>query len=169
MTMKDTITEFLKYDYTPDEIRELGRDLARKTTENAEVELQLAAVKSQFKDRQSRLTAEISTLSRQVANGYEHRNVECKIQWHTPRLGMKTIIRCDTGEVVRETQMSNEERQQMLPFESQSDSEWTEEALEQELRNRLKASTDDTVFYPEDADTDVCDRLLKKIQSEPVN
>jgi hypothetical protein len=82
---------------------------------------------------------------------------------------MKTIIRCDTGEVVRETQMSNEERQQMLPFESQSDSEWTEEALEQELRNRLKASTDDTVFYPEDADTDVCDRLLKKIQSEPVN
>jgi hypothetical protein len=168
--MKDTITEFLKYDFTPDEVRELGKELARKTTENAELELQLAAVKSQFKDKTTRLAADISALSRQVANGYEHRNVECKIQWHTPRLGMKTIIRCDTGEVVRETQMSNEERQEMLPFEQTAgDSEWTEEALEEELRSRLKASTDDTVLYPEGADPDVCDRLLKKMQSEPVN
>jgi hypothetical protein len=66
--------------------------------------------------------------------------------------------------------MSNEERQEMLPFEQTAgDSEWTEEALEEELRSRLKASTDDTVLYPEGADPDVCDRLLKKMQSEPVN
>lgn len=41
---------------------------------------------------------QISTLSDKVASGYEMRDVQCLIDYHTPERDKKTLTRTDTGE-----------------------------------------------------------------------
>jgi hypothetical protein len=44
----------------------------------------------------------------------KRREIECVVEFHKPKQGVKTIIRLDTGEVVREQQMSGGELQEKL-------------------------------------------------------
>jgi hypothetical protein len=45
------------------------------------------------------------------------RDMDCLIVLNTPRSGVKSITRADTGEIVREENMTPEEMQRALPFD----------------------------------------------------
>lgn len=50
-------------------------------------------------------------------DGFEMRDVKCKVLWNQPSAGEKTTVRLDTGEQVAVEPMSAEERQEELPLE----------------------------------------------------
>lgn len=113
---KDKCMEFLRVELTKEEVYEFGRELARKNNELGQIEVELQAVKAQFKERQTRVESSINTLSRLVSNGYDHRDVECLLVWNKPKNGVCTIVRPDTGEEVRTRIMTLQESQELLPF-----------------------------------------------------
>jgi hypothetical protein len=57
---------------------------------------------------------QIQRLSNNINMGWEMREIECVVEFHKPRQGVKRIIRLDTGEIVREQQMSGGELQEKL-------------------------------------------------------
>lgn len=71
---------------------------------------------AQFKSDIEAKTKAIGDFSRRINNGYEHRNIDCQIRFNDPESGMKTLMRMDTGEIVRITKMSEAEKQEELPF-----------------------------------------------------
>lgn len=109
--------EFLKHDFTQDEILEKGTELARINAEKNGIENEKKAVTSSFKAKIDAKDAEIQELSNHINNGFEHRYVQCRVQYNDPNTGYKTIVRLDTGEIVRKESMTAEELQ--LKFELQ--------------------------------------------------
>lgn len=108
------IKEFLRYEFTEEELRQKSKDLARSVQlQTAAQEEQKAAV-AQFKERIEAQVANIGRLSRDINGGWEMRNIDCLVQFHTPTIGSKRIIRQDTGEVVRECAMEKHELQENL-------------------------------------------------------
>lgn len=110
-------TEYLKYEFSDDELKDYAKELARENTVAAEAEEQKKAVVAQFTEKVASAKTKISMLSRYINNGYDHRSVDCSIALNDPKAGDKTIYRDDTGEVVKVCAMSEKEMQESLPFE----------------------------------------------------
>jgi|SRR6478609_2211574 len=110
------VKEFLKYVFSGEELNEFATELARKTSEMTEAEESKKAVVAQFGERIASLRADTSSLARKFNSGYEYRNIECKVLYHEPLPAQKTIMRLDTGEVVKVQAMTFNELQEILPF-----------------------------------------------------
>jgi hypothetical protein len=110
------VKEFLKYVFSGEEMHDFATELARKTSEMSETEEAKKATVAQFGDRIASLRADTSSLARKFNSGYEYRNIECKVLYHKPSPAQKTIIRLDTGEVVKVQAMTFNELQEILPF-----------------------------------------------------
>lgn len=110
------VKEFLKYIFSDIEMKEFATDLARKTSEMSETEEAKKAAVAQFGDRIASLRADTSSLARKFNSGYEYRNIECKVLYHDPSPAQKTIVRLDTGEIVKVSAMTYGELQEILPF-----------------------------------------------------
>ena len=111
---KTTDRRTLKYEFSPDELRDMARDLARSIQEFATHEDALQSVKADFKAKMDSLTATINRISMHINNGYEFRLIECLTEYHVPRDGMKRVTRQDTGLVVDEVKMAPQEMQEPL-------------------------------------------------------
>lgn len=105
---------FLRCDFTELEMKELSAELARGTNELAQAESDKKAVMSQFAERINSRKSEVSSLARRIANGYEMRTVNCEVRLHDPKKGSATVIRTDTGEIVKSRLMTPEESQTEL-------------------------------------------------------
>lgn len=103
--------EFLKHEFTQDEILEKGKELARLSSEHISIDNERKAVASSFKAQLDGKSAEIEMIGNHINNGYEHRYVECVFVMNDPNTGFKCIYRKDTGETVRSMPMSQEEMQ----------------------------------------------------------
>jgi len=78
--MKDRhSTELLKYEFTEEEKRDIASEMARKVNELAQAEAEKKAVNSQIKSKLDALTASIQEASHRYSNGYEMRNIKCRI------------------------------------------------------------------------------------------
>ncbi len=88
----------LKYEFTPTEMLELGRDLSAKNQELRQIEEQKKSVVAEYGSRIAIAKEQISSLSDKVASGYEMRDVTVMIDYHWPERGKKTLTRTDTGE-----------------------------------------------------------------------
>jgi hypothetical protein len=110
------VKEFLKYVFSGEEMHDFATELARKTSEMSETEEAKKAAVTQFGDRIASLRADTSSLARKFNSGYEYRNIECKVLYHEPSPAQKTIMRLDTGEVVKVQAMTFNELQEILPF-----------------------------------------------------
>lgn len=110
--------EFLKYQFTHDELHQKGSDLARINSELISIENEKKAVTAEFKAKQDGKQAEIEVISNHINNGYEHRYIECEVRFNDPNTGMKTIYRKDNGELVRKESMTEEEMQYELELEN---------------------------------------------------
>ena len=114
MSEEVLIKEYLKCHLTEKEKTELSAKIAKAISDRASAEAKLKEVSTSIKAQIAQLDAEISEKALQINNGYEYRNVECRMD-KDYRLGSVTITRLDTGEVIRERPMTAEERQMELP------------------------------------------------------
>lgn len=113
--MKQT-TERLRCNLTDDEKILAGKELAEQTSKLREIEEEKAQVVSEFKARTTAAEAMITVLGNKIRSGYEFRDVECKTELDDPEPGRKTTYRTDTLEIVRQEEMTEEEKQRELPL-----------------------------------------------------
>jgi len=108
-----TTKEYVKYQFSEDELKDLSNSMARKVSEKNEVEDQKKSVNSDFKAKIDGADAEINGLARKVQDKYEMRYMECEIIIdHKKKKVMSE--RLDTKEIVRERDMTEDELQQKL-------------------------------------------------------
>jgi hypothetical protein len=110
------VTRLLKYSFSRDEIVDIARQQADSAFSRNELEAQLDSIKADFKGRLGLLETSIDKAQRKIRDGYEMREIECEVQFHTPEDGQKRIVRLDTGEEVAIEYMLPHERQEILPF-----------------------------------------------------
>ncbi len=109
--------EFLKYAFSHDEIHEKGLTLARLSSEQIAIDNERKAVASEFKAKMDAKLSEIEVIGNHINNGYEHRYIDCTINYNDPNSGMKSTYRNDTGELVKKESMTAEEMQLQIVFE----------------------------------------------------
>ena len=104
------IRKMLEVKYTPEEISDMGLDLARKTAELRTAEEHKKSVVSHLKSEIDSLTARTNDISNKINSGSEYRNVKCELEYNY-ETNKKTIIRTDTMEVVYDGEIPDDERQ----------------------------------------------------------
>lgn len=112
----DTTTMNLRYDFTADEIRDRGKELAALVRDLCQLEDNRRQSMAAFKEQHELLQTKLKAFSRQVDSGYEMRDVECAVWWNSPEPCKKTIVRLDSGEQVAIMPMSQEELQEEFNF-----------------------------------------------------
>lgn len=119
MTMAEkTVQKSLKYEFTEAETKINAKELARQNHAFVEAELKRKQITSDLKADEQRITSEIAKLSRWVNDGYDFRQVECKVCFNDPKTGIKSLYRLDTGELVEQLSMELHEMQMDLPVEN---------------------------------------------------
>lgn len=107
----------VKYTFTREELRELGLRLAAKAQEIYNQRAAKLAAVATMAAAIKQLEADAEVIVRKLNNLYETRPMECRIHYHTPKHGFKTVIRPDTGETVREAEpMTESEMQSSFVF-----------------------------------------------------
>jgi hypothetical protein len=101
--------------YTPAERLDLAERLARAATSLSDVEDQKKASDASHKEIVEGLKLEMKRLSRRLTSGNEMRNVSCEWLLGDPTPKEKTLVRKDTGEVVRVMPMQDHDYQEELP------------------------------------------------------
>lgn len=99
----------LKYEFSAVEIHDMSLQLAAKTKERLSLEEEKKAVGSQFKARIDEVTATCNKLSNHVSDGFEYRDIDCRIEFHKPSQGRKSYVRLDTGKVALIEPMTNDD------------------------------------------------------------
>jgi len=114
--VKET-TEWLRYDFSNDELLDKARELGRAGQEISCLESQLDSVKKDLNAKIAALEATRGMLGNHVTSGYEMRNLKCEIRYNDPEDKTKTVVRVDTGEVIRTAKMESHELQEEIDFE----------------------------------------------------
>ena len=109
-------TELLRCDFTSDEWTENARQLATATRLRSELEQEKKEIDSQYKAKIEEQIVRASKLAALLGAGYEMRNVPCEVILDKPEPGQATVVRTDTGEIVRTRPMTEMERQAVLDF-----------------------------------------------------
>lgn len=114
MKTKGTITrqskEWLPCKLTQPELLAAGKKLADAMRRVAEAEARLETFKKQVQAEITAAEGEGNIARELVASEREYRNVDVEIRFDFSE-GRKTIVRTDSGEVVREAAITDEERQ----------------------------------------------------------
>lgn len=111
----EKVVQSLPVELTQEEIVECAKSLAKTTNELRDCESRKMEVTSQFAADLKKLKATTDSISIKISNGYEYRDVDCA--WTIDyKKDTKTLNRLDTGEVVRTTQLTIEDKQGKLPL-----------------------------------------------------
>lgn len=129
--------EFVKHDFTEDEILERGKRLASAQQDLGTIETTKKAANKNFAAQIDGKKAEIDLLSNEINNKFTNQYVDCKIVMNDPNSGYKSLYRMDNGAFVRKESMSQEELQLDLFDEQLGDQNERLEALENEDKNNL--------------------------------
>lgn len=133
---KKNVVEELPCPLTDEETLEMSSKLAGLHQQKLEVEGKKKEAVNDFGVRIKKIDAEVHLLSNNIYSGKETRNVECRMDYDWPA-GKKTLVRLDTGEVVREEVISDFERQQHMEFVERENGkaakeDWPEEEVAEE-------------------------------------
>jgi Trp operon repressor len=109
-------TEYLKCILTEEEKKDLADRMARAISEIRDAEGTLKSASTQLRADIAKHTAELDQAAEQFRNGYVMRHVDCTIQ-KDYRDGSWSLIRMDTGELIKERPLEAGERQKSLPLE----------------------------------------------------
>lgn len=112
--MEETYKEQLKVKLYDQDLMVKAKEMAAAQQELNKAEDEKSQAVSSLNATIKGLRAKVDDLSVAITNGYELRMVDCTIMFDTPRPGMKTIIRTDSGEEVRQELMTEFDRQQGL-------------------------------------------------------
>lgn len=108
------VKELLKVEFSHDEVHVFGDQLARTQLEIKDLKNQKKSTTSGFDAKINAKVTEAESLSNKIATGHEYRMIECEEKHNDPNVGMKTITRKDTRELVATKSMSAEEMQLKL-------------------------------------------------------
>lgn len=106
--------KMLKCHFTQEEMTEFRDKLANSIMDLSSIEDEKKSVMSDYTARINEKKAMINRVASNIRNGYEHREVKCRIDYDITRR-VKTFAREDTGEIVQEEVMSPDEFQQEIP------------------------------------------------------
>jgi hypothetical protein len=109
-------TEYIRHTFTPEERLAMGDELAQAHNRMEDITDEEAVIKAQLKEKKSIVESTVSRLSRELANGFTMKNVECRLEWDKPNVNEVSYIRIDTGEVIKTRPFTEAERQQDLPL-----------------------------------------------------
>jgi flagellar motor switch protein FliM len=107
-------TEMLPVLYTQEEMDEKRDRLSTAMLQYDAVEEEKKVAASKYVEDMKALRGEMRQLSKAIHRKGEDRSTDCIVKFHDPSLGFKTIVRLDTGEVIRTEAMSDDERQDNL-------------------------------------------------------
>jgi hypothetical protein len=107
---EEKIDQFLKVTFSGEEKVEMGSELARLIREKAEIEEQLKSVSADLKSQSVALGGKINSFAEKIRSGYEMANVSCTVKKDYKK-GIVKTFRNDTGELVKERPMTDEEKQ----------------------------------------------------------
>jgi hypothetical protein len=93
-------TRDLRYQYDEKEHLRLAEDLAHEITVLATAERLFGVAKAAHKEAVERMGSTVRDLSRKLSDGWEIRDVVCRLLPNEPEAGKRTIVRADTGELV---------------------------------------------------------------------
>lgn len=145
----ETCQRNLEYYFTDDEKMQMSQQLAVETQNKRRLEDQKKAVTSQYGSQINEKAESINSLSDKIASGYEYRNIECTVQWHTPSKNKKVITRSDTGENFVENMTEYDHNlfnqyQEKLQEEADADNEFEVDTVQ--------TDDADTEEHPEDVE-----------------
>lgn len=109
-------TEYLRYDYTTEERRQLADEMARGIAEIKRIEDEKATVNASIKSRMTTAQEKVNLNQTRYMAGYDMREVKCQ-EVKDMDTGMVTLIRLDTGEEVRSRKLNEDERQFLLDLD----------------------------------------------------
>ena len=115
-TETTTTTEILPVPLTDSEHKEISKMMAAANQEIVQAEIELKAVKTQYKSRMESAEARRQEYSDIINAGHQQRPVECHLVKDFTANTI-TLIRLDTGEIVRTRTMNATEKQRGLNFE----------------------------------------------------
>lgn len=110
------VLEQVKYTFTMEEKRILGETLAREAQDVFSLQTQKKEVTSSITARIDEAQGRVKITTDKINQGYELRDAECVVTFDVPRRGMKSYIRLDTHEAVREEPMTSDELQETFAF-----------------------------------------------------
>ena len=110
----------LKCQLTMDELLVAGDELAQKIDDLKKVKADKDAISKDFKAQESALEADIQWQQLLVRNKWEYRIVECENALDYESLECR-VIRVDTGEIVIQRAMNQEEKEMTLPFDGEGE------------------------------------------------
>ena len=109
--------ETLKYTFTQEELWEKSKKMALLNQHLGTEEEDKKQIMADINSRIAYNKAQMHLMSIHINNGYEMRQIETETWFNRPEPGFKTIVRLDSGEIVREVPMNPDEKQRNLPFE----------------------------------------------------
>jgi len=107
----------LRHTFDVPEKIELGGKLASILSEMAQIDADLDRIKSEFKGKTAAAEAQLNSVRDKINSGYELRLTKCEVVLDKPKAGMAQVIRLDTGDVVEEREMTEQEKQAELDIE----------------------------------------------------
>ena len=111
--VKTKVKEWLRYDFKPEELQKMGLSMAQAQQQADIAEDEFKSVKSRFKDRIEKHQLVVRENSRHISTGFEMRDIDCE-KMIDYKKGIVTFTRQDTGEVVEERDIRDEERQMKI-------------------------------------------------------
>lgn len=111
---RNECTRQCRYNFTPDERLERGRQLADEYQTLDSTNQDLDRIKKDFKARIEAHESRICTLAEQVRSGYELRETVCFWEYHQPVEGKKQLRRSDTMEVIETADMTEADKQLVM-------------------------------------------------------
>jgi len=111
-------TDLLECLFTEIELKTLSNELACKIIEKTELETKKKSALSDFTGKINNMKAEINLLANKINTGKEYRNVNCIITMNSPSTGLKTAQRLDTKENIWTDEMTAEELQTEMSFDT---------------------------------------------------
>ena len=103
----------LRYEFTSEEMLQLGKEQAREQAEAEEIDERLAHTKKQMQADIDAHVARQKSINIKINNGYEYRDIDVEISRDFNH-GTVTITRLTTKEIVEESPMRDDERQLAL-------------------------------------------------------
>ena len=110
----------LRCDLTQDDRNDFTKELTNAILEKSEVEEEKKQAVKAYNQEIKAFNKQITHLGYKLDNDFEMRMISCKVEYNTPRYGVKTITRKDTHESWEE-QMSDDEQNLFTPSSNPQD------------------------------------------------
>jgi len=129
--------ETCKYEFTPEELRDIAETLAIKTQDLEKVEDEKKSVMSSYKDRIDKIGIDIKQAARLYKDRFEMRQIECEV-FRNYEDGVVIYIRTDNGEVARTSKMTMGERQMHIDQAIKDEAKLAEPLTEEQEREAFE-------------------------------